>query len=154
MSSARQTAVWGAQLQQVNRRELEVQTHPILASSANQALWTKNTFYQYLASFRQVTPKNLKNPASALWPYKGFYSPAVPASGFLKTGVLVECKSLAMIEPKNGCCPGPAAVATFQCVRWWPRGDPGTIQRPATRHSCHPTPQRAPRAQCDQASIW
>ena len=107
MSSARQTAVWGAQLQQVNRRELEVQTHPILASSANQALWTKNTFFQYLASFRQVSPKESEESvsASALWPYKGFYSPAVPASGFLKTGVGRSCKSLAMIEPKNGCCP-------------------------------------------------
>ena len=79
-------------------------------------------------------------------PYKGLTSANI---GFFEDGVLVECKSLAMIEPKNGCCPGSAAVATFQCVRCWPRG--GFEERRATRHSCHPTPLRAPRAQCDQS---
>ena len=134
MSSARQTAVWGAQLQQVNRRELEVQTHPILASSANQALWTKTNFSPIFGFIPSSYPKESEESgsASALWPYKGFYPPAEPASGFLKTGVGRSCKSLAMIEPKNGCCPGPAAVATFQCVRCWPRGGSRSAGPPAT----------------------
>ena len=71
-------------------------------------------------------------------PYKGFTSAYI---GFFEDGVLVECKSLAMIEPKNGCCPGPAAVATFQCVRCWPRGGSRSAGPPATvvtqLHSAH-----------------
>ena len=143
----------GVQLQLVNWRELEV-THPNLASSwPDQAKMMRMTRPKTSLGRTEIWLHSIRLP-QRIWkmtwlllssPYMGFTT-SVPTSGFLGWFGGCSCKSLAMIEPKNGCCPGPAAVATFHCVRCWPRGTSAGPPQPQLSPN---STRRTTRAQCD-----